>query len=72
MNRCLNPDELSQVVRACAVIRIPTRTPDYLQEFIAQCLEDGHPALAAKVRALDADQMHALGEYIRSAQGLLS
>lgn len=63
-------DELLEVVCACAAIRVPAYTPDYLQEFIALRLDDTDPELAGQVRQLDPGQMDALRRLVYDTQDL--
>jgi hypothetical protein len=67
----LTLDELTEVVRTCEAIEIEDCTPPYLQEYIAKRLNKSHPALAAKVRAFDAQQMDALCEHIKDTYFLI-
>jgi hypothetical protein len=60
------------VRRCCAAVRVSGCHPDFLQEFIARRLEGHHgePALAARVRALDAERVDALKGYVLKGQAL--
>ncbi len=66
----LSQDELLEVVCACAAIRVPAHTPDYLQEFIARRLDETDPRLARRVRQLDGRQMDALRRLVHDTQDL--
>jgi hypothetical protein len=61
----LSLDELMEAVRTCESVEIEDCTPSYLQDFIAQKLADNFPAISARVRQFDSEQMDALCEYIK-------
>jgi hypothetical protein len=67
----LSLDELLEVVGTCQFIEIEDCTPPYLQDFIAQRLADSFPAIATKVRGLDAEQMHRLCDYSKDTYSLI-
>jgi hypothetical protein len=64
----MTPEELNQVMRACASIEIEDCTPPYLQDFIAGRLEDVSPDLSAKVRRVGPDEMDQLCEFIKGGR----
>lgn len=64
-------DELTEVLRTCASIEIENCTPPYLKDFIANRLDTSFPAIAAKVRAFDSEQMDALCEHIKETYFLI-
>jgi hypothetical protein len=68
----LSLDELVAVVRSCDAVEITDCTPPYFQEFVARRLDPIAPALAAKVRGLDAGQMDDLCGYIKETYRLIT
>jgi hypothetical protein len=60
------PEELDEIVRACALVEIEDCTPPYLQDFIAARLADDHPELSTKVRGLTPAEMDELCEHIKA------
>jgi len=67
----LTLDELMEVVRTCDSIEIEDCTPPYLQDFIAKRLDQSYPALAARVRGFDSEQMDGLCEHIKDTYFLI-
>jgi hypothetical protein len=63
----LSREEFLSVCRVCGVFQLPSQPAD-VREFVAGLLGDRDPELAAKVRAVDEDELSRLCEAVRSAQ----
>ena len=64
--------QLTIILRACAWVRLPLRTPEYFQRFIANRLwAMGYRRLALRVARLDAGRFESLCNHIRERQPIL-
>lgn len=66
----LTQEELKEIARACAPIRLGYSTPNYLQEFLALRLA-GRPDTSSHIRRLSSDQLQELHRYLRERQSWL-
>jgi hypothetical protein len=64
----LSVDDVREVVRACAHVRVPERPPPYFQQFLVLRLQDDHPSLAETIARLTPEQCATLFRAVREFQ----
>jgi hypothetical protein len=67
----LSRDELEEVTRACASIRLGYSTPSYFQDFLALRVGNHRPDVSSRIRDLNAQQVDELRRYLCERQAWL-
>jgi hypothetical protein len=64
----LKVDELEEVARACAPIRLGYSTPTYFQDFLALRVGSHRPDVSSRIRQLTPQQVDELRRYLCERQ----